>query len=157
MITIANSTHRQGILTVIQQIDLFTEEEIEFMTGLVDSFLNNSQEEGHYWVVSKEQEEVNAVAYYAPETFAHEVYNLYFIGVNPTEQGKGIGSNMIKFIENHLQNLNQRMLLVETSSLPKFEKTRQFYQKQGFTKEAVIREYYKEGDDKIVFWKKLNQ
>lgn len=91
----------------------------------------------------------------APESFGQNVYNLYFIGVLPNQQGKGIGSSMLKYVENHLQKLEQRLLLVETSGLPNFEKTRDFYLKNNYEQEATIREYYKEGDDKIIYRKKL--
>ncbi|MBW4510653.1 MAG: hypothetical protein KME64_29675 [Scytonematopsis contorta HA4267-MV1] len=64
---------------------------------------------------------------------------------------------MIKYVENHLKELGERLLLVETSGLPNFEKTREFYLKNNYEKEATIREYYKEGDDKIIFRKKLSR
>ncbi|OKH52865.1 hypothetical protein NIES2101_13315 [Calothrix sp. HK-06] len=155
MIKKAETKDREGILEVIQAVGLFTAPEVEFMSGLVDSFLNGEQEDSHYWVVA-EKDGVQGVGYYGPENFAQEVYNLYFIGVKPDKQGQGVGASLVKFIENHLHELKQRILLVETSGLPEFEKTRQFYLKQGFVQEAVVREYYKAGDDKVIFWKKLN-
>ncbi len=47
------------------------------------------------------------------------------------------------------------MLLVETSSLPEYERTRSFYDQLGFDREAVIRAFYAKGEDKVVFWKHL--
>ncbi len=49
------------------------------------------------------------------------------------------------------------MLIVETSSLDRFERTRRFYRDRGFVEEARIREFYGPGDDKIVFWKLLHR
>ncbi len=49
-----------------------------------------------------------------------------------------------------------RMLLVETSGLPDFERTRAFYRKCGYEEEARIRDFYAAGDDKVVFRKVLN-
>lgn len=49
-----------------------------------------------------------------------------------------------------------RMLLVETSGLPDFERTRRFYMKCGCEEEARIRDFYTTGDDKVVFRKVLN-
>lgn len=46
-------------------------------------------------------------------------------------------------------------MIVETSALPEFELTRKFYDKLNYKREAVIREFYQKGEDKVVFWKKL--
>ena len=60
------------------------------------------------------------------------------------------------YIEHQLKTEEQRILIVETSGLPDFEKTRAFYSKKcGFEQEAIIREYYDKGEDKIIFRKVL--
>ena len=41
------------------------------------------------------------------------------------------------------------------SGAPEFELTRKFYEQLGYTKEAVIREFWQKGEDKVIFWKKL--
>lgn len=46
-------------------------------------------------------------------------------------------------------------LQVETSGLESFEYVRGFYRKSGYDEEARIREFYKAGEDKIVFRKAL--
>jgi ribosomal protein S18 acetylase RimI-like enzyme len=82
-------------------------------------------------------------------------YKLYAIGVRNDIQSKGTGSRMMTFIENHLKANNQRILIVDTSGTDDFRLTRKFYEKLEYNKEAVIRDFWKEGDDKVVFWKKL--
>ena len=63
---------------------------------------------------------------------------------------------MLKYVERALMSRGQRVLLVETSGLPSFERTREFYRKNGYDQEARIREFYNAGEDKIVFRKALN-
>ncbi|MEO7062079.1 MAG: hypothetical protein ABI083_20370 [Lapillicoccus sp.] len=48
-----------------------------------------------------------------------------------------------------------RVLIVETSSTDDYTASRRFYAREGFDREACIREFYGPGDDKIVFWKSL--
>ena len=55
-----------------------------------------------------------------------------------------------------LQQQGARILIVDTSGADNFQLTRQFYENLNYTKEAVIRDFWEEGDDKVVFWKKLN-
>jgi hypothetical protein len=48
-----------------------------------------------------------------------------------------------------------RLLIIETSGLASFERTRAFYRALGYDEEARIREFFKAGDDKVVFRKAL--
>ena len=63
---------------------------------------------------------------------------------------------MMAFVENTLAMRGERVLLVETSALPEFERTRAFYRRIGYTEEARIRDFYKAGEDKVIFRKALS-
>ena len=71
------------------------------------------------------------------------------------QQDLGIGRQLVKQVEELLAAKQKRVLIVETSSGENFVSTRNFYQKLGYTKEACIREFWKAGEDKVVYWKKL--
>ena len=62
---------------------------------------------------------------------------------------------MMKHIELLLKQKGGRILIVETSSDDAQIAARNFYKKIGYTQEAVIRDFWKDGEDKIVFWKRL--
>ena len=94
-----------------------------------------------------------AVAYCAPERMTEGTWNLLLIAVHPDCQRKGYGAAIMRHVEQELAAKSQRVLLVETSSLPSFENTRAFYRKLGYEEEARIREFYQAGEDKIVFRK----
>lgn len=49
-----------------------------------------------------------------------------------------------------------RLLLIETSSLPHYEPTRRFYLKHGYERSCAIADYYADGDDLVVFRKRLH-
>ena len=82
-------------------------------------------------------------------------WNLYLIAVHANRQGKGDGHQIMNYLEDLLAKKGARILIVETSGLPEFERTRAFYEKCNYTKEAIIRDFYQEGEDKVVFWKAL--
>ncbi|MCJ8280082.1 MAG: GNAT family N-acetyltransferase [Rivularia sp. ALOHA_DT_140] len=144
----------ETIMNLAQAIGLFEGEELEELGGMLGGYFEDSLGEGHSWVVCDDGGVVG-VAYFAPEQYADGVYNLYFIAVHPKYQGKGYGSTIINHVEKTLTENGDRLLLVETSGLPNFEMTRKFYRKQGYEEEARIRDYYKAGDDKIIFRKAL--
>jgi GNAT superfamily N-acetyltransferase len=75
--------------------------------------------------------------------------------LGPDHQAGGRGTALLRHVERVLAERGERLLLVETSGLPEFERTRAFYLKNGYDEEARIREFWKAGDDKFVFRKAL--
>ena len=134
---------------------MFTSDDVG---GLLEAF--RGAEAPEQWWVAEVDGAVAAAAYVAPEPFADRLWNLYFIAVDPDAHGRGLGSRLLAHVEDRLRGLGEeqaRVLLVETSSTAQYADTRAFYAARGFDEEARIREYYGPGDDKVVFWKALQQ
>ena len=70
-------------------------------------------------------------------------------------QGRGIGGLLNAHAENLIKNRGGRLVIAETSSQPRYEKTRRFYATHGYSELSRIRDYYKVGDDLAVFGKYL--
>jgi len=49
-----------------------------------------------------------------------------------------------------------RLLVIETSSKESYGTTREFYIKIGCTLAATLPDYYDEGDDKLIYLKKIH-
>jgi ribosomal protein S18 acetylase RimI-like enzyme len=124
------------------------------ITGFLDGMM-----EDNYWLVVEHETTVVAAAYFAPEPFSDRVWNLYFIAVAPRQQGHGTGGALLDHIEEQLRARGRdaaRILLIETSSRDEYAATRAFYRRHNYDEEARIRGFYGPGDDKVVFWKSLN-
>ncbi|WP_285713101.1 GNAT family N-acetyltransferase [Erythrobacter oryzae] len=107
------------------------------------------------WIVAGRGGAVEGVAYTVPEPLTEGTWNTLCICVDPAAHGQGIGAALMRHIEDELRKQGARVLLVETSGTPAFERTRGFYDMLGYEREARIRDYYSAGDDKIVFRKAL--
>lgn len=135
---------------VIDATDLFPSEMLDDMiAGYFDD-----EENTDYWLTYEANGPIG-VAYYAPEMMTEGTWNLYLIAIHPDHQSSGHGAALVKHVEETLEASGERLLLVETSGLPAFERTRAFYRNLGFEEEARIRDFYEPGDDKIVFCKAL--
>jgi len=77
------------------------------------------------------------------------------ISVHPERQSRGRGSALLRHVEAALAARGERMLLVETSGLPEFERTQAFYRGNGYGEEARIRHFHQAGEDKVIFRKAL--
>ena len=138
--------------TVLDSIELFPSDMLEEMSS--DYFENPDTQD--IWFTATENDEPVAIAYCAPEQLTEGTFNLYAIGVKSDIQGKGVGSKMMRYLEDQLKVQGHRILIVETSGTGAFQLTRKFYENLNYSKEAVIRDFWKEGDDKVIYWKKFN-
>ena len=112
--------------------------------------------DGHVCVIDDEGDGPLGVAYYQPKPAADRVWDLTMIAVRPALQGRGRGAVMLRGVEEDLRARGQRLLLVDTSGTPQYDRTRAFYAKLGYEEEARVRDYWAAGDDLVVFRKALN-
>ncbi|PHI18209.1 GNAT family N-acetyltransferase [Lewinellaceae bacterium SD302] len=140
-----------AIRRVIDSSELFPS---EMLDNMIAPFFG-SNENGSIWLTSGPAEQPDTVAFCAPEPMTEGTWNLYLIAVHADQRGAGIGTAIMRHLETHLKESGQRVLLVETSGLPEFESTRKFYDQNGYTREARIRDFYSAGEDKIVFHRYL--
>jgi len=151
----AEFTDSDAILDVALASGLFPAEELDGLRHILNETLQSGIGDGHHWIVD-DSGGVRAAAYYAPEVMANGTWNLYFIAVRRSVQAQGVGSALLRYVEADLTKRGARLLIIETSGLAAFDKTRQFYVKHGYDNEARIRDFYDAGDDKVVFRKALN-
>lgn len=132
----------------------FEPNETEELSEMLAGYFADSLGRDHFWITDDDGGPVG-VAYYAPAPMTDRTWYLYLIAVRPDRQRQGRGATLLRYVEQTLTARGERVLLVETSGLASFEGTREFYRKCGYDEEARIRDFYKAGDDKIVYRKVL--
>jgi ribosomal protein S18 acetylase RimI-like enzyme len=143
------------MLAAVEASGLFPPGELGEIEAMLTDYFAGTLGDDHVWLTCEEDGESAGVAYYAPERMTQGTWNLYLIAIHPDRQGTGRGAALLRHVEQALAARGERILLVETSGLPGFERTRNFYRKCGYDEEARIREFYQAGEDKIVFRKAL--
>jgi ribosomal protein S18 acetylase RimI-like enzyme len=81
-------------------------------------------------------------------------YDLYWMAVDPTMQGSGIGAALVREMEGRLAG-SARLIVVETAGRPDYRPTRAFYEARGYRRAAIIPDFYAPGDDQVVYVKTL--
>jgi GNAT superfamily N-acetyltransferase len=133
----------------------FQPNELEELNEMLSDYFSGDSDSDHFWITDDDNEPIG-VAYCEPERMTNRTWNLQLLAIRPDRQGQGRGATLLRYVEQTLTARSGRMLLVETSGLPEFERTRAFYVKCGYEEEARIRDFYAAGDDKVVFRKVLN-
>ncbi len=81
-------------------------------------------------------------------------YDLYWMAVDPRAQQAGVGTALVTGMEGRLQG-RARLIVVETAGRPAYAATRAFYEARGYLATARIPDFYSDGDDLVVYTKRL--
>jgi ribosomal protein S18 acetylase RimI-like enzyme len=156
MIRLTTPSDTNALLALAEATGLFESSQIEELSQMLNQHFSNAADSQDVWVTDDENEPVGVV-YVAPERMTEGTWNLYLVAIHPDHQKQGRGAALVRHVEQMLTERGGRVLLVETSGLADFEYVRAFYRKIGYDEEARIRDFYKAGDDKIIFRKALER
>jgi ribosomal protein S18 acetylase RimI-like enzyme len=87
---------------------------------------------------------------YGADPLAKGVWGIYWIATDRKVQRGGIGTALMRHVEERVRHRG-RMILIETSGQPAYASQRAFYEKNGYVEAARIRDFYKPGDDLVVY------
>ena len=149
---------KDPIRIILEETSVFTESEIAVALELIDIVLNNDHQKD-YLIYSAISEDGNVVGYYCigPTPMTIGTYDLYWIAVKPSAHNKGIGKELLNHAELLIKQRGGRLVVAETSSQPKYENTRKFYVSAQYQELSRIKDYYKIGDDLVVYGKYVSQ
>jgi ribosomal protein S18 acetylase RimI-like enzyme len=151
---------RSGVFRILESAGNFTPEEVATALELIDEWLELGEHSGYLTYVLEARDEGNSevLGYvsFGPTPLTESTYDLYWIAVDKSKHRGGVGKRLMKFVEEEIVRRGGKMLLVETSSQETYGGTIQFYEKTGYELVGDIKEYYKPGDDKLIFAKKLS-
>jgi ribosomal protein S18 acetylase RimI-like enzyme len=158
----AEGRDRARIHEILVATARFTQQEIGWAMELVDAAAATPAK-GEYVVHVLEapdsgpNRKIQGYVLFGPTPRSEGVYDLYWIAVDPTQQGQGFGQLLLRFVENEVRRQRGRMLLIETSSKQSYAPTIRFYQRAGYEEISRIKDFYRIEDDKVVFCKHLAQ
>jgi GNAT superfamily N-acetyltransferase len=122
---------------------------------VIDSFLDDPQRSGYHVLVAEDDITVAGYICYGPSPLAEGTWDIYWMAVTLEKQGKGIGAALLEAAEKGIMEARGRLAIIETSSIPSYEKTRRFHASNGYAEIARIPDFYAVGDDKLILQKRL--
>lgn len=147
---------REAVLDIIRATGMFTPVEFQCAQEQVDIFLGQPGQQDYSLVVA-ENDKGKVVGYmsYGPTPLAEGAYDIYWMAIAPGVQGRGHGRELVCWFEGQVKDWGGRLILIETSSQAKYERTRRFYLSLDYREVARIPDFYKPGDDRITYAKYL--
>lgn len=148
---------KAAVLGLVRATGFFTPAEVAVAEELIDIYLERPDQTDYDVVVVEDEvaEAATPVGYmtWGPTPLAEDAYDLYWMAVAPSQQGKGRGKELVRWLEAEVGRRNGRIIVIETSSQPKYRGTRQFYIDLGYNEVARIPDFYRAGDDRVIYAK----
>jgi ribosomal protein S18 acetylase RimI-like enzyme len=147
---------RSSIENFLSRISVFDDKDVALALELLDTDLDHpSQKDYIHWVATNDSDQAIGFVCYGPTPLTEGTNSLYWIAVDPDYAGQGIGTLLLQNVENRLRDENARLLILETSSGQDYTLSRQFYLKNGYQIAEIIKDFYREGEDRVTFLKIL--
>lgn len=151
-----HASDRAALVEMIRATENLTREEKDCAVELLDIYLTDPLQKDYYFVAAADPSDSPAgYICYGKAPLTDAVYDMYWILVDRRSRGKGVGAKLLAHAEELIRDEGARMLVAETSGLPSYQDARRFYLKNGYTEEARIKEFYKPGDDKVIYIKRF--
>jgi ribosomal protein S18 acetylase RimI-like enzyme len=145
------------LLELTRGTGVFKPHEVQALDEVLADYHASSHLHGHRAVTFEVEGRILGYAYFAPAAMTDRTWYLYWIAVTKDTQAKGIGGKLLRYVEDEIHKAAGRVLFIETSSLPHYAQTRRFYEKHGYEVTGILRDYYAEGDDMVVFRKTMSR
>jgi GNAT superfamily N-acetyltransferase len=156
MISVPGDKDGLQIHAISANTTIFNQEEVDCVDELWEEYLAQGPERsGYYFLVEKEDGRLLGYACYGPRSLTSGTFDLYWIAVDPAARRGGVGRRLLASSEQAVRKLGGRLLVLETSGLPAYEPTRKFYLSNGYKLEATLKDFYSDGDDLVIFTKRL--
>ncbi len=143
------------LVALAEQTGVFKPLEVTALREVLDDYHAFNHAHGHRCITLEREDSVLGFAYYSPEAMTDRSWSLWWIAVLPGRHRGGLGGELLRYVEADVRAAGGRVLFIDTASLPTYEPTRMFYLKHGYEVTGVLSDFYADGDDKVVFRKRL--
>ncbi len=147
---------REAIRSLVAGTGAFRPFEVEVAMELVDAALSRpEQDDYHPFVLVEEDGTVAAYACFGKNAMTAHTFDLYWLATRKDRMGKGYGKRIVAFVEEEVRRRGGKILVIETSSKESYRETQAFYDRIGCALAARLPDYYDDGDDKLIYLKRL--
>lgn len=144
---------KPALMAILRNTPEFTSQEVAVAEEVIDSYLYNP--DSYNILVAEAGKSVAGYICYGHTPLTEGTWDIYWLAVSPDRRGLGIGGALTASTEKRIIDNSGRLIIIETSSKPGYEKTQRFYLDHGYEVVCQIPDFYAPGDDKIILQKRI--
>ena len=160
--TTLRETDVEAIRSLVAATGFFTSEEVGIAAELVADRVEKGDRSDYAFLIAEESlapggasGRILGYSCFGPIPGTDRRFDLYWIAVDPGLQRQGLGRRLLAETERRVAALGGARLYVDTSTSEKYAPTRAFYRRSGYAKAAEMPDFFRDGDGKAIFVKKL--
>jgi ribosomal protein S18 acetylase RimI-like enzyme len=146
---------RTDLARLLHESQTFNDEEIRVALEVIDAALAEPGKDYHVLVAEDAGGRVVSYVCYGPTPMTEATYDLYWIATHPAARGQGCATRLLRAMEAELPPTRSSTVRIETSQLESYGAARGFYERAGYVEVGRIRDFYKAGDDLVIFAKRF--
>jgi ribosomal protein S18 acetylase RimI-like enzyme len=147
---------RDAIGEITRRAGVFNAEEVTTVFELFDDYLR-SPGSGYNFFSAKVDGRLAGFACWGLTPLTEGTYDLYWICTDPEQQNRGVGKALFQSVETAIRERNGRMMVIWTSSTAEYHPAVNFYERMGCSQAACLRDFYKPGDDLLIYQKDISK
>jgi len=144
---------RARIEAILRSTKFFSPAEIAVGLELVDEAMATGAASGYRFLLFERDGRLGGYTCYGPIPATRASYDLYWIAVDPSLQGRRLGTRLLRETERRIRRHGGRRVYIDTSTRRQYAPTRTFYEHCGYRCAARLEDFYAPGDGKAIYLK----
>lgn len=143
-------------LNITKNTEVFIDSEIDILKELLEDLQNNKNTS--YSLIEETVEgKLAGFTLFGRTPLTAFTWDIYWIIVDKSFQGRGIGKSLILKTEESIKEKTPRATIkLETSTRKKYAAARGLYKSMEYDQAGILPNFYSEGDDMVIFYKQVN-
>jgi ribosomal protein S18 acetylase RimI-like enzyme len=155
--TDVTSSDRDDIRQLVKSSGFFSDTEISIAIELVEERLSKGLQSGYHFLFAELSNNIIGYTCFGPIPGTLSRYDLYWIVVHNNFHRAGIGKALMAMTEDLIEKQGGQRVYIDTSSREQYATTRLFYCVCGYRKEAILKDFFGSGDDKVIYVKDIHR
>jgi ribosomal protein S18 acetylase RimI-like enzyme len=147
------SSDIDAVARIVTSSGFFSRPEIDLAIELAKEKLAEGEVSSYQFLFAEDKTGIGGYTCFGVIPATDNSYDLYWIAVNQQLRGLGLGKILMARTEEIIHSLGGKRIYVETSSRNQYKSTHAFYESCGYFQEAVLKDFYAEGDSKVIYSK----
>jgi ribosomal protein S18 acetylase RimI-like enzyme len=143
------------VISILNSTPEFNPMDMATAIEVIEDYLQDPEHSGYHTLVAEIDSKIAGYVCYGHNNMTESTWDIYWIAVSRNIQGKGVGRQLMAAAENNIQSAGGKLIILETSSTPIYDKTNHFYVSLNYIQDCRIKDFYSPGDDQIIYEKRF--